>query len=140
LTPAQWDNALPTPNLLNLERDSYAANQSAQDLQLLPPSAYPFVSKTSFELPISSNSLYLLSRGAYASGSVDILTSTAQKQDSAAVHVAVYYYHQELRDRVKLCKVSRRAGESGVGIFVSCGILSTFSFRSLMNDRRSLIL
>jgi hypothetical protein len=47
--------------------------------------------------------------------------------------VAVYYYHQELRDRVKLCKVSRRAGESGVGIFVSWGILSN-SFISIVNE------
>ncbi|KAJ2918285.1 hypothetical protein MD484_g2129, partial [Candolleomyces efflorescens] len=117
LSPADWDNVLPMPNPLNPEGDLPAANQSAQDLQLLPPSAYPFMSKASFELPISSDSLYLLSRGAYASGSVDILTSTAQKQDSAAVHVSVYYHRQEIRDRVKLCKVSRSVGENGVGIF-----------------------
>ncbi|RXW20424.1 hypothetical protein EST38_g5413 [Candolleomyces aberdarensis] len=117
LEPAQWDNALSSPNLLNVEGDSYAANQSAQYSQMLPRSAYPFASKASFELPISSDSLYLLSRGAYASGRVDILTSAAQKQDSAAVHVTVRYYHQEMRDLVKLCKISRRAGDRGVGIF-----------------------
>ncbi|KAJ2930149.1 hypothetical protein H1R20_g6957, partial [Candolleomyces eurysporus] len=116
LEPAQWDNAF-SPNLLSLVGDSYAANQSAQDSQMLPLSPYPFASKASFELPISSDSLYLLSRGAYASGRVDILTSTAQKQDSAAVHVTVRYYHQEVRDLVKLCKISRRFGDRGVGIF-----------------------
>lgn len=102
--------------MLAPEGDSFAANPYAEDSQLL---SYPYASRTKFELPISSDSLYLLSRGAYASGSVDILTSTEQNQDKAVVHVTVRYYRQDMRDSVKLCKISRSAGESGVGIFVS---------------------
>lgn len=102
-----------------MQRDSYAANQSAEGLQFLPPTWFPYVSKAKFDLPISSDSLYLLERGTYASGSVDILTSPEQNRDSASVHVTVRYYHQEIKDLVKLCKISRRAGDRGVGIFVS---------------------
>ncbi|TEB38069.1 hypothetical protein FA13DRAFT_1785904 [Coprinellus micaceus] len=78
---------------------------------------YPLSINTKFTLPVNAESLYLLSRGAHSSGSVDILTSATQARDSVTVVVTAKYYNQRMRDVVKVCQISRRKGEEGVGIF-----------------------
>ncbi|KAF6747333.1 hypothetical protein DFP72DRAFT_919955 [Ephemerocybe angulata] len=105
-----------------LPRDKWETPLRQAQLDVAPPTApglarYPAASTTSFELPLSADSLYLLSRGAYSGGSVDVVTSANQKQGSVTVVVTVKYFHEEMRDAVMVCRVERRKGDSGVGIF-----------------------
>ncbi|KAF6761046.1 hypothetical protein DFP72DRAFT_879920 [Ephemerocybe angulata] len=105
-----------------LPKDKWETPLWQAQLDVAPPIApglarYPAASTTSFELPLSADSLYLVSRGAYSGGSVDVVTSANQKQGSATVVVTVKYFHEEMRDAVMVCRVERRKGDSGVGIF-----------------------
>jgi len=77
---------------------------------------YPYSSSTSFYLPVSSDSLFLLSRGPLASGSVQIL-QTEQAGDVARVNVTMGHYRVDAADSARVCVLTRRAGENGVGIF-----------------------
>lgn len=113
IAQAAWNKA-DDPN-----DDATAAGRMDPEVPNTPLQAYsfPYSSKTSFELPLSAETLYLLARGPYASGSVDIMTSSEQKEDSVGVHVTVNYYRKEIRDVVRVCEISRGPGDKGVGIF-----------------------
>ncbi|TFK45094.1 hypothetical protein BDQ12DRAFT_642266 [Crucibulum laeve] len=82
----------------------------------LPPSAFPYTSKTTFSLPLSSDVLFLLSRGPLSSGSVDIVTSS-EEGEAVKVDVVVKYFREHVRDISNVCLVSRKDGEIGIGIF-----------------------
>ena len=79
----------------------------------------PFASVTSFDLPLSAESLLLLSRGPNSGGSVEIVTSTEQDRDVVTVEVVVRYIRQVARNDAKVCLVLTEDGGIGVGIFVS---------------------
>ena len=71
------------------------------------------------DLPLPAETLLLLSRGSNSAGTVDIVTSSEQDQDVVTVEVVVSYFKEDVRDDAKVCRVQRRDGEIGVGIFVS---------------------
>jgi hypothetical protein len=79
----------------------------------------PFAAVTTFDIPLSAESLSLLSRGPNSGGSVEITTSSEQDQDVVTVEVTVRYIRQEARDEAKVCQVLTENGGFGVGIFVS---------------------
>lgn len=79
-----------------------------------PP--YPYRVKTSFELPISAETLFLISSGALQSGSLQISTSSAVS-DVAQVNITVHYFKEDILARAKVCEAERKSGEHGVGIF-----------------------
>ncbi|KAF8911655.1 hypothetical protein CPB84DRAFT_1762498 [Gymnopilus junonius] len=81
--------------------------------------AYPFhyEAETSFDLPLSSDTLFFISRGRLHSGSVRVATSSDQAEDTATVNIIVRYNHDYLLDSTKACLLSRHEGEKGVGLF-----------------------
>jgi hypothetical protein len=76
-----------------------------------------YSSSTTFELPISSDKLFLISRGSSA-GSVDVVQSD-ETGDVAKVHIVAKYRYPSALDRARVCAIHRDGGEIGVGIFVS---------------------
>lgn len=83
------------------------------------PKSFPFSAETTFELPVNSETLFLISRGHLSSGTVDLVTSRTQAPNSVSVHVVANYFREDIRDLTKVCWSERRKGENGVGIFVS---------------------
>lgn len=79
---------------------------------------HTFQSQTSFDLPLSSETLFFSTRGQLG-GLLHVVTSANQAQDSAKVHAVIRYDRPELRALTKACLLSRHEGENGVGIFVS---------------------
>ncbi|KAF9012711.1 hypothetical protein BDQ17DRAFT_1344494 [Cyathus striatus] len=76
-----------------------------------------YASKSTFELPLSSENLFLISRGPLSAGVADIVSSKDIDRDTVRVDVTVKYFREEIRDLVKVCNVARKDGEHGVGIF-----------------------
>ena len=83
------------------------------------PKSFPFSSETSFELPVTSESLFLISRGHLSSGTIDLVTDKRLAPGSVSVHVVANYFREDIRNLTKVCWLERGKGESGVGIFVS---------------------
>ena len=79
----------------------------------------PFAAVSTFDLPLSTESLLLLSRGPNSGGSVEIATSSEQDRDVVTVEVAVRYIRQAARNDAKVCQILTEDGGIGVGIFVS---------------------
>ena len=88
-----------------------------QDWQYDPH--YPFAAKTSVELPLSSDLLYLVSSGSLSHGHVEITADEDSNKDVATVEVIFLYHREEILEDAKVCYLERRHGEAGVGIFVS---------------------
>jgi hypothetical protein len=105
----------PIPHDLTLEHcvqsDEWSEPELAADGHL--------TSDSSFDLSLSSENLFVISRGHWSGGVLKVVTSPEQAQDKATVHVEVKYYREQIRDLAKVCYVTREEGETGVGIFVS---------------------
>ncbi|KAK0495084.1 hypothetical protein EDD18DRAFT_1173857 [Armillaria luteobubalina] len=71
---------------------------------------------TSFDLPLISETLFLLSQGSLSSGAVNVVTSPTLK-DVVRVDVAIQYYRQRVLDYARVCLLQRQEGENGVGVF-----------------------
>jgi hypothetical protein len=80
-------------------------------------SKYPHAARAVFDLPISSDTLYLLAQGSLAHGSATILDSQ-EGGENVKVEVVARSYTLEALSRAKVCSLQRRSGENGVGIFV----------------------
>ena len=78
---------------------------------------------TTLDFPLSAEAqLLLISRGPNSSGTVDtieIVTSPKQDQNVATVRVIVSHSCESARNIAKVCRILRRDGAIGVGIFVS---------------------
>ena len=79
----------------------------------------PFAAATKFDLPLSAETLLLLSRGPNSGGSVEIATSSEQDKDIVTVEVVVRYIREEARNDAKVCQVRTKDSGFGIGIFVS---------------------
>ncbi|KAF8435076.1 hypothetical protein L210DRAFT_1053927 [Boletus edulis BED1] len=77
---------------------------------------YPHGAETTFSLPLDSDALYLISRGAYQRGLVNIKQST-QIVDTVDVRVRVAYFNDIALELASVCQIERADGEYGVGIF-----------------------
>ncbi|OBZ77938.1 54S ribosomal protein L16, mitochondrial [Grifola frondosa] len=73
--------------------------------------------QASFELPISSDSLYLIARGALSHGSIEISDSGEAGSDVVRVDISAFYYHEDALDRAEVCLLQPEEGKNGVGIF-----------------------
>ncbi|KAK0459312.1 uncharacterized protein EV420DRAFT_1642284 [Desarmillaria tabescens] len=71
---------------------------------------------TSFDLPLKSETLFLLSQGSLSSGVVKVVTSPALT-DVVRVDVAIQYYKRRVLDYARVCLLARQEGENGVGVF-----------------------
>ncbi|KIJ15567.1 hypothetical protein PAXINDRAFT_169030 [Paxillus involutus ATCC 200175] len=76
---------------------------------------YPYGAETAFTLPVNADTLYLLARGLYQQGSVEIDQST-ETTDTVGVRVRVAYYYDEALDRATVCRLERPENEHGVAI------------------------
>ena len=89
---------------------------------LLDTDNLPTSSKNiSFDLPLSSDKLFLLSRGG-AGGLFKVVQSPElgkEKPGVAKVVVVAKYWNPAALHGVMICRMSRGEAESGVGIFVS---------------------
>jgi hypothetical protein len=101
-----------TPSNLNSASSSIMVNDYAVNAETLP-----FKAETSFDVPLSSETLLFHSRGMMLGGLLNLVTSPEQAQDTARVHLVVSYNRKELLDLTKACLITRREGENGVGIF-----------------------
>ncbi|KAF9464007.1 hypothetical protein BDZ94DRAFT_532508 [Collybia nuda] len=75
----------------------------------------PSTSSVTFELPLSSEKLFLLSRGA-AAGMVAVV-STNESMDNARVQIVASYRHSKDLGGAQVCSINRGDKERGVGIF-----------------------
>ncbi len=88
---------------------------------------YLKTSRTSFEIPLSADNIFFLSRGALSAGVVELVTSPNQAKDSVTINVVAEYHREYVRDLTKACLVSRDGNQQGVGLFVSKNFGSKFS-------------
>ncbi|KAJ6518558.1 hypothetical protein DFH09DRAFT_228372 [Mycena vulgaris] len=81
---------------------------------------FPYSAATSFELPVSADTLFLLSRsvgrGVFATGRVNYVQSE-DVSDSVQVDITARFWHQDHLDAAKTCLLTRDGDQSGVGIF-----------------------
>jgi len=76
----------------------------------------PFNVEHTFELPMSSDLLFLVTRGPFSVGHVTIVQSD-EEGDAAVVSVITNYDEEHILDLIKLCSVVAQEGENGIGIF-----------------------
>ncbi|KAJ6578912.1 hypothetical protein DFH09DRAFT_349821 [Mycena vulgaris] len=103
----------PVPPDVSLEE---CATGWSESIRRNPIFDFPYSAGVSFDVPLPSETLLLLSHGALSAGQLKITTSS-ELTDIARVHVVVHYYTTQVRDTTKVCMLKRKAGESGVGIF-----------------------
>ena len=83
----------------------------------LPSRPFGSWSRASFSLPVNSDALYLIARGALASG--DLYVSESPEGKDVSVKVFVNYRGSNALSRGTVCQLSRGNRQVGVGIFVS---------------------
>lgn len=88
---------------------------------------------TTYDLPVSAESLLVISRGRDLTGTVEIETSPHQSKDHATVRVLMSSSSEDILERTKACLIKRREDEYGVGIFVSSSCLSFWSLNPEIN-------
>ncbi|KAF4589929.1 hypothetical protein EYR38_009224 [Pleurotus pulmonarius] len=82
------------------------------------PSGLPFFplhATATFEVPYDLDTMLFLARG--SAGGTFTVVSTDEVRDTAQVVVVVSYYHEEFRDRAKVCQIKRGETAAGIGIF-----------------------
>ncbi|KAJ7230024.1 hypothetical protein GGX14DRAFT_538287 [Mycena pura] len=84
---------------------------------------YPYSADASFKLPVSSDTLFLLSRsvarnhgGVISAGEVEYIQSD-DVSDNVKVDITARYRDQEYLDATKVCLLTRDGDQNGVGIF-----------------------
>lgn len=78
---------------------------------------YPYGAETTLSLPLDSDALYLVSRGPFQHGLVNIEQSS-EVADTVDVRVRVAYHDDEALERATVCQMARADREYGVGISV----------------------
>jgi hypothetical protein len=106
-------------------------NDTAPDLTLADPN-YPYSAEASFELPVTSDTLFLVSRslmrnhgGLFSGGGVEYVQS-ADISDSVKVDVTARFKNHEHLEASKACLLERNETAKGVGIFVRCTLSASF--------------
>jgi len=74
-----------------------------------------FSSSAEFKLPLSSEKLFLMSRGT-AAGSVNFVQSDKDGKD-VKIHVVATYRHESALDYIMVCEISKGKDQRGVGVF-----------------------
>ncbi|KAJ7672069.1 hypothetical protein B0H17DRAFT_1084332 [Mycena rosella] len=82
-----------------------------------PAVGYPYSAQVSLDvsLPSETETLLFLSKGALSAGNLKITTSS--ELTDARVDITAHYHTTAVRDAAKVCFITRKEGESGVGIF-----------------------
>ncbi|KAF8195295.1 hypothetical protein K438DRAFT_1674007 [Mycena galopus ATCC 62051] len=82
---------------------------------------FPYSADASFELPVSADTLFLISRNAghrraFSTGRVNYLQSE-EVSDSVKVDITAYFWHEEYLEHSKVCLLKHGEDQTGVGIF-----------------------
>ncbi|THH00171.1 hypothetical protein EW026_g2301 [Hermanssonia centrifuga] len=89
--------------------------------QIAPPDhhheSFTHAARTSLELPLSSDLLYILSRGVLSHGVIQINDHGDSDSDVAVVGVTFLYNSPSVLDVAKVCALGHGEGKHGVGIF-----------------------
>ena len=72
--------------------------------------------ETSFVLPITSETLYFISRGSYQAGKVELKQST--ERGDVKVDVRAAYHDERALARASVCRLRKSGNGHGVGIYV----------------------
>ncbi|KAG2153225.1 hypothetical protein DEU56DRAFT_907665 [Suillus clintonianus] len=80
------------------------------------PSDGAVLSESLFTLPVDSDVLYLISRGAFQYGTVTVEQSI-EASDSVIVRVRAAYHMEEAFERAYVCHLKRQANETGIAIY-----------------------
>ncbi|KAI0261284.1 hypothetical protein BC834DRAFT_830545 [Gloeopeniophorella convolvens] len=72
-------------------------------------------SQAQFTLPANADALFLVSRGDLAAG--ELYVTESNKATDVTVQVFVHHSDAEALSRASSCKLSRRGGQKGIGIF-----------------------
>ncbi|KAJ7061637.1 hypothetical protein C8F01DRAFT_143803 [Mycena amicta] len=120
----------PVPPETQIEHCATWAETDSPLALALVDAQYPFSASASFELPVDSEALFLVTRsfirrhgkhnGIFAAGSVDYVLAEAEADagNTVKVDVRAEYWHPEHLNAAKACLLSRVVGENqnGVGI------------------------
>lgn len=79
---------------------------------------FPFGSESLFTLPVGSDSLYLISRGAFHYGTLTVEQST-EASDDVSVRIRAAYFKEEVFERTNICYLKRQENQNGIGIYTS---------------------
>lgn len=75
--------------------------------------------ETSFVLPSTAEALYLISRGSYQTGKVEVKQSTTTgRGNDVKVDVRVAYHDERALARATVCRLRKSGNRHGVGVYV----------------------
>ncbi|ESK86828.1 hypothetical protein Moror_15100 [Moniliophthora roreri MCA 2997] len=77
---------------------------------------HPRSTVSTFNLPVSSDVLFLFARGPWSAGRVNILQGDDQSDEVVVNITTKWYGPRALLDSVQICKVKREEGQNGIGI------------------------
>lgn len=100
---------------------------------------FPFGSESLFTLPVGSDSLYIISRGAFQYGHITVEQST-EASDDVIVHVRAAYFKEEAFERANVCHLERQENQNGIGIYTSNSRLPGSDNKDLLRFDVTLIL
>ncbi|KAA1470449.1 hypothetical protein DENSPDRAFT_836245 [Dentipellis sp. KUC8613] len=112
----------PAPAPIPTHGDEYPVKcvqgEAWTPLGLEPDHSYPpnFKAKTEFDLPITSDALFFLSRGSLSSGAIRI-EKDSRVEDKVGVSILVHYHSRTALSRANVCLLTRGEGQNGIGIF-----------------------
>ncbi|KAJ7647891.1 hypothetical protein FB45DRAFT_894691 [Roridomyces roridus] len=109
---AHWDY----PTVPGVSADHCVTSWPSEEKNNGMFASFPYSVNVSFDIPLPTETLLLLSQGSLSNGNLQVTTSPNIK-DSAHVQVVVNYHRKAIRDQAKICLVQREKGEEGVGIF-----------------------
>ncbi|KAJ7142471.1 hypothetical protein C8R44DRAFT_658197 [Mycena epipterygia] len=122
-TPAIFavDAPWPIPSDVSVDHCAEWSNNGETDAL----EDFPYSADASFELPLSADTLFLISRslrhrrgGVFSTGLVDYVQSE-DVSDSVKVDITAYFWHDEYLDASKACLIKRAEDQTGVGIFTN---------------------
>ncbi|KAJ7777698.1 hypothetical protein DFH07DRAFT_797566 [Mycena maculata] len=110
--PVSW----PIPDNVSVDHCAEWSTSVASDVV----DDFPYAADASFELPVSAETLFLISRSArhraFAAGHVNYVQSE-DVSDTVKVDITARFWLDEYLDASKVCLLKRGEDESGVGIF-----------------------
>lgn len=101
---------------IHLTEDDVCADWVAYDGPLDSDASFPHSVHATFNLPVSSDRLFVISQGSLAHGELNVFQGDAES-DEVEVHVVASYHTDQALSRAKVCALHRGDNDDGLGIF-----------------------
>ncbi|KAG2142310.1 uncharacterized protein EDB93DRAFT_1293449 [Suillus bovinus] len=111
-------------NLVRSVFDYYEVSTRLNDPGYPDPSDGVVTSESLFTLPVDSDSLYLISRGAFQYGTITVEQST-EASDDVIIRIRAAYFKEEAFENANICHLKRQENQNGIGIYASFFFLNT---------------